>query len=455
MRKRILAFALLLLAGCAGPAAPPPGPTEPSELLSCAVQPCSQIVIPAETWAEEPHVAVNPADGRHAIVAAPSYPADSTRVFRWPTVATTFDGGATWTLHLPENQLEGVDQPYNIASDVVLAFHPDGAVLLSAIVWRVDRLPQAQAYISTMPDVAVWRSDDGGRSFPSGVVVARNLENVTSSVGYLGTVAGEHPFPVQRLDDKDWLTIDPTDGRAYLFWNRLTRTDRSSSVSNTLMLATSDDGGRTWTAPREIPVKGYGAMADAHGGTVLVAMRHGLSANFVVTASHDRGATWSAAEPVAPDPGGNYQPPGIGIWPTPTGMSALLAVVSGNDSETVDLYTSDDAGTTWAGPSTITPARPTTKRHPTLALYEGTGAGLLTYYEGSEDDPDALHVYAQRIDAGYPTGMRIRLTDDTNSPKTYLMDYMGVGVGLGGAFAVWDDWDGDAMRIRGAALRLD
>src|SRR5687767_8137823 len=96
MRGRLaLAAAALLLAGCTSPVAQPPGPVA----LACA-DPCKVLLDSTSGTAWEPHVAIDPNDPEHIVVAsrvveAGERPGSFSAFFN---VHATTDGGATWTV---------------------------------------------------------------------------------------------------------------------------------------------------------------------------------------------------------------------------------------------------------------------------------------------------------------------------------------------------------------------
>jgi hypothetical protein len=94
-------------------------------------------------------------------------------------------------------------------------------------------------------DVAVSRSADGGRTWSEPVTV------------FQGKGTGIGPANSALFYDKEWLTVDNNPesdhyGRAYLTVTRYLNGLQGSFAESPILLAYSDDGGRTWSNPRVI-----------------------------------------------------------------------------------------------------------------------------------------------------------------------------------------------------------
>lgn len=453
----LFAGVAILVAGCAAPA--PPGPGAPAETqgLRCAHDPCSQVVLPAEENAEEPFVAVDPAEPRHIVVVAPVNNNASVEAFRWIGFATSVDGGATWERGFATQDLAGGDPgvAYNIASDAMVAFANDGTVVVAGLAWA-SADPAAGGLRATRPDIAVWRSTDGGRTFGEGRVVSKALGPASTPAAAGRTGINE---------DRDFLAVDPATGRLHLTWSRLTNVRPADAVggpplgpsSSVVVLATSDDHGATWSEPRALTTVDdglYGTHIAALEDTVLLLGRSfpGGEPTATLMRSEDGGATWSAPAALGPISPGNYNPPSPVLWRSGENLHAAAAVAEGEGYPRVMLYRSGDGGATWAEPVLVSGDKAATKRHPTLAAEPGTQRQALTFYDSSRGDTDDLDVLLLLLQDGVPTNQTLRLTDATNAPAERLMDYMGLGFGPGGGFAAWDDREGEALRIRGAAF---
>lgn len=157
---------------------------------------------------------------------------------------TSFDGGATWT----DGQIPV--RSGNGAGDPVPAFvaersdpsDPRGGWVLMA---QLENTGGQGGFWSAQGDVAVSYSRDGGVTWSEPVTV------------FKGTGTGIGPSNGGVFYDKEWLTVDnnpdsPFYGRAYLTTTRFLNGPHGSYAESPIYLAYSDDGGRTWSEPKEI-----------------------------------------------------------------------------------------------------------------------------------------------------------------------------------------------------------
>jgi len=149
---------------------------------------------------------------------------------------TSFDGGATW--------LDGqVPMRFgNGAGDPSPAFDAKHGVVLMA---QLENTGGQSGPWVVAGDVSVSRSTDGGQSWSTPVSV------------YHGTGAGIGPATNAVFWDKEWLTVDnnpgsPFYGRAYLVATEFVNGLFGSYVESPIFLSYSDDGGLTWSMPKEI-----------------------------------------------------------------------------------------------------------------------------------------------------------------------------------------------------------
>ena len=162
--------------------------------------------------------------------------------------ATSQDGGRTWADGNLPLLTTVVGGPFQLASDAVPGFGPDGSDYAETIAFGET---------NPLSAVTVQRSTDGGISFgPPSLVVDDNNVNI--------------------FNDKDWLTVDtfkgsPHFGRIYAVWARFITTGSGNNAvtHSPSAVSFSDDQGKTWS-----PVRfANPATADNQGNIPLVAAR--------------------------------------------------------------------------------------------------------------------------------------------------------------------------------------
>jgi hypothetical protein len=174
-------------------------------------------------------------------------------------VASTSDGGATWSTIVPpgqghchrsgapgsnyfgpgDAQYNGVT--YNSAYNQHLAYGVDGTLYLA--VSLADSINDSSA-------VVVTRSTDGGRNWPAAPTL---LDQGFGAPGPL-------QFPAPQLVDWSTVATDPTDRRvAYVAWDRY---DTWPQAPNKLFVARTGDGGTNWT-PKQVAQSPPGEFFEA------------------------------------------------------------------------------------------------------------------------------------------------------------------------------------------------
>ncbi len=197
-----------------------------------------------QNWApdNEIAVAVDPTNPNHIVAGSNDYyyrfnNATGARQALVPTgFFTSFDGGATW--------LDGqIPQRFgNGAGDPSPAFDSKHNVVLMAQLENTGG--QGGPWVAH-GDVTVSRSTDGGQTWANSVSV------------FHGTGAGIGPATLAVFWDKEWLTVDnnpgsPFYGRAYLVATRFLNGIQGGYLESPIWLSYSDNGGVTWSAPKEI-----------------------------------------------------------------------------------------------------------------------------------------------------------------------------------------------------------
>ena len=247
----------------------------------------------------EPDVEVDPADPLHMVASSNDYGSCCDQFY------TTFDGGRTW-----RTGNMSVEGPGRIGSDPVSTFDVrTGTVLHASLNFTLNQAGTE----ACDGDLVVSRSKDGGRTWGRPVVVG----------GGVGCDLSE----LQLFNDKEWMVTDnnphsPFYGRTYLTWTQF-KSRRGNYVSSPIVAAYSDNGGRTWSRPREISgandaictfqTAGPAGRCDEDqfsvptvrpDGSVYVAFENGqntalwesdqeFDSQYLVVRSRDGGRTWS------------------------------------------------------------------------------------------------------------------------------------------------------------------
>jgi hypothetical protein len=197
-----------------------------------------------QDWAPDNEIAIvaNPEDPDHLLAGSNDYfyrfnNSTGARQALVPTgFFTSFDGGRSWIDgQVPMKRGNG-------AGDPAPAFDAKHGVALMAQLENVGG--QGGPFVS-QGNVTVSRSTDGGVHWQEPIVV---LHGAGASIG-----------PANRavFYDKEWLTVDnnpdsPFYGRAYLTASRFLNGPHGSYAESPIWFSYSDDGGRTWSRPREI-----------------------------------------------------------------------------------------------------------------------------------------------------------------------------------------------------------
>jgi Neuraminidase (sialidase) len=363
--------------------------------------------------------------------------------------ATSHDGGRTWTDGNYPSLTTVVGGPFQLASDAVSAFGPDGSDYIESIA--VDETDARSA-------VTVQRSTDGGIKFgaPS-LVTDDNNVNV--------------------FNDKDWITVDtsrrsPFEGRIYVMWARFitTGTGASAVTHSPGALSFSDDHGKTWSpihfmTPQSDDDQGFLPLIHKDGSVTIV-YDHFVPnpgnpnlGNDYETAqtSHDGGLTWSKPVTIGQFLGSEVPGmrtgglPAAAIDPVTGNMYAVWQDTRFNPAGLNDivLSVSKDGGARWSAPRAVSPEAPGLDRF-TPAVAADAGVVHITYGTRADSGaaPTASEDYIASADGGKTFGndrqvgppivlQWATVSDEAPPPVAFLGDYLGLAATPSSAEMVW------------------
>ena len=400
----------------------------------------------------------------------------SNEIFRDPMRGyASSDGGASWSgvdLPLPQGLGSGGQR---FGSDPTLAFDSKGNLYYGYIVVFFSK---SFGGINGT-EMAVAKSTDGGKTYPS--------------VTYFEFSGGENHF-----NDKPMITTDvnrgsPFKNNVYIAWDAAS----GGSTGGGIRVATSSDGGATFTTTRADDPKGPGRSIGAvpfvgPNGELYVAWNDYAQNTIEFNRSFDGGQTWGAQSTLAT----KSIPFDIGI-PAEFFRRALIYpacdvdrssshpgrlvcswtdLASNRTTTDTDIFTSysDDKGSTWSGPRSATDqfAVPVDRFNQWLSIDPTNGVVNVSFYDTRNDTTGSRYMtdtYLSRSSDGavsYGANVRVSTASsnehDCNTvyPCSSINygnqqgDYEGV-VAFGGiAYPIWTDSRRNTDTSKGCARGL-
>jgi hypothetical protein len=381
-----------------------------------------------------PSLAANPLRPRELLVACQGSPFTPEFILTY----LSGDGGASWRSGgVPAQPAAGP-----AGDDVTIAFGGDGRGYICAA-----RSGHGSNVSSANPDanraVYVWRTDDGGRTFSAPVTLIEGVysDHPWVAAGQGQTPSGHHVYvawgggashtavdftrstdggesfePPRRIlgeaGTPSLVSAGPQvaagpDGLMCAVCDWTTRQDPSGDLVGQVVAVCSTDAGHSFAAPVHLGAEAAtialpGGVRPNSGPTVAVSPEgDGLYVAFpthrpgsahsdiVVTASRDRGRTWSKPETATPDDGAIYFQPNVTVDGSGRVAISAFALANGRMDEVLLV---SRAGELRFGPPLRVTTAPFNPLDPTTASRGKYGIWWLGDWQGIASGGGAFHL---------------------------------------------------------------
>lgn len=385
------------LAGCVDDAPAPGDPVTPSWALRC--EPCGQTIAMEGLWPSEVDLAVNPSDPEHwALLTAafegglPESPyqvfGDTERGHRWLWLATTRDGGSTWSLsRVPGGPTEGADHPLaggTAAADPSVGILEDGTIVINGftIIPGYLESPAGAGVFVDRRDLFVMRTSDDGATWSDPVILSTAIANALVFAGGVGggvwDTADKNMIAAGRGEHGDTVLTAWTQIQAGI----------SGSGWDTFV-AVSRDGGATFGEPVRFS-DGYGVSpAVLSDGTLAVAVTEPVDGESVTSVFESPdGATWTRTG-IAP---GAYLGSYPHLRPGPNGTAVLAHSIPQEPGRYPAVTLRDENGT-WGAPMRLAAAQAPAPMQ--SAAIDAAGMGYAAWHGPDDGRPMQFTAWAR------------------------------------------------------------
>ena len=395
------------------PLAPPPG----AEVIE---------LTPAPGMFSEPSIAVNPLNPQQLLAA---YQVNA-------SVAYSQDSGKTWAI------AEGTaPRDYRRSGDVSVTFDNQGRAFLCYIAFDQLGTTNYWAHNATRNGIFVRRSPDGGQTWDKDA-----------------SVIFAHPSdPGIPFEDKPYIVADSTHskyaGNLYVGWTQFT-------LEKTIMLfSRSTDGGQTWSKPIEIStqeglprddngaVEGFTGAVGADGTLYVVWCD---ISGIVLATSRDGGRTFSPSRTVVKTGPSYFDPehvyrgngfPQVGIDPRNDRLHVTWSDFTNGD---IDVFaaSSRDRGKTWSPAVRVNNDalhNGLDQFFQWLAVDPGDGSVNVIFCDRRTDPGNRTYysVLARSTDAGRTFRNYVWSTKPSDPRGVFMGDYVGIAANGGKVYGIW------------------